>query len=56
MIAKSHWWKILITILALGGAAVLFMGIQTYQEAPPIADFIDAKGQVIFSAEDVHAG
>lgn len=56
MIAKQHWWKVLFAILALGGSAVLFMGIQTYQEAPPIGDFVGPKGETIFSADDIHAG
>jgi nitric oxide reductase subunit B len=56
MIARQHWWKVLLGLLVLGAAAVLFMGLQTYQGAPPIVDFVSPSGDVVVSAESVLAG
>ena len=55
-LAQRHWWKALLGVLVLGSAAVLVMAVQTYRSAPPIPDFVDPHGDVVFSADDVGAG
>lgn len=56
MFAKTHWWKWLLAVLVIGGAGVLFMGVQTYHDAPPIVDFIDAQGRVVVSTDSIQSG
>ena len=56
MLAKKHWWKLVVWLLVAGGAGVLFMAVQTYQSAPPIADFVDAEGQVAVGADAIARG
>lgn len=50
------WWIPLVAVLVAGGAAVLFMGVRTYQEAPPIPDFTDAGGRIVASKERILRG
>jgi nitric oxide reductase subunit B len=39
-----HWWIPLLLILTFGASGVLFMGVKTYQEAPPIPEFAREDG------------
>lgn len=56
MLAKKHWWKVIVWLLAVGASGVLFMGIQTYQSAPPIVDFVDDQGAVVVGGDAVTRG
>lgn len=56
MFSKHHWWKFLLGVLVMGGVGVLLMGVQTYREAPPIPDFVDAGGGIVVAAESVRRG
>lgn len=51
-----NWWIPLFVILVFGGAGVLFMGIRTYQDAPPIPDYVDARGRVVHDSEQILRG
>ena len=53
---RKHWWKVFIVIFAVSISVVGYIGYQTYEFAPPIADFVDETGEVVFAAGDIVAG
>lgn len=53
---RKHWWKVFASICILSVAVVGYVGVKTYTYAPPICDFVDAEGGVVFSAADITAG
>ena len=50
------WWLPIAAVLISGVAGVVFMGIRTYQDAPPIPSFVDGNGKVIVSNESILDG
>lgn len=53
---RKNWWKIFVIIFAVSVSVVGYVGFKTYQYAPPITDFVDESGKLVFSAEDITAG
>lgn len=53
---RRFWWIPLVAVLVTGGATVLYMGVRTYQEAPPIPDFTDGEGTVVASKTRILEG
>lgn len=53
---RKHWWKVFVIIFAVSVSVVGYVGYKTYQYAPPICDFVDEQGAVVFAAEDIPAG
>jgi nitric oxide reductase subunit B len=53
---RRLWWQPLAAVLLAGLAGVLFMGIRTYQDAPPLCNFVNENGKVIISRENILAG
>lgn len=53
---NKHWWQPLFAVMIVGLATVMFMGIRTYQDAPPIPNFIDANGAIAITKDDILAG
>ncbi len=53
---RKHWWKVFVLIFAVSVAVVGYIGYKTYEYAPPITDFVDEDGQVVFAAEDIVGG
>jgi nitric oxide reductase subunit B len=53
---RKHWWKVFVLIFAVSVAVVGYLGYQTYQYAPPVADFADEEGRVVFTARSVTNG
>lgn len=51
-----NWWKVFVLIFAVSIAVVGYLGVKTYQYAPPIARFADEQGAVLCEAADVTAG
>jgi nitric oxide reductase large subunit len=56
MFAQKHWWKYLLGLFVMGACGVLFMGVQTYREAPPIPDFTAPDGTVVASSATILSG
>lgn len=50
------WWLPISIVLISGLAGVVFMGIRTYQDAPPIPDFVDKDGRVVVSQNSILEG
>ena len=53
---RQHWWKVFVLIFAVSVAVVGYIGYKTYQYAPAIADFADARGEIVFPARSVTEG
>lgn len=52
----KKWWIPLLFIFTISAAGVILIGYETYEEAPPIPNFVDEKGAVIVSHHDVLKG
>lgn len=52
----AKWWLPIAIVLISGLAGVVFMGIRTYQDAPPIPNFVDEKGQLVVSQDSILDG
>lgn len=53
---KKHWWKIILVVLVFGVCGVVYIGVKTYQDAPPIPTYVDASGKTIISHETILRG
>ena len=53
---KKHWWKVMLLILAASATGLIAIGVGTYRQAPPIADFRDESGGMIVSRESILRG
>lgn len=53
---RKNWWKMFMLIFAVSIAVVGYIGYKTYEFAPPVADFKDSQGQVVFEAKSVTEG
>ncbi|MCC6979115.1 MAG: cbb3-type cytochrome c oxidase subunit I [Candidatus Melainabacteria bacterium] len=50
------WWLPIAVVLISGLAGVVFMGIRTYQDAPPIPSFSDRAGRILISSDSILEG
>jgi nitric oxide reductase subunit B len=53
---RKHWWKVFVIIFAVSVTVVGYIGYKTYEYAPPIVDFVDEQGQVVFPGTAVTDG
>lgn len=53
---RRRWWIPLSLVLAVGVASMLYMGVRTYDDAPPIADFVDESGSTQVAADSIVRG
>ncbi|MCC6202278.1 MAG: cbb3-type cytochrome c oxidase subunit I [Gammaproteobacteria bacterium] len=53
---RRHWWKMFAVIFGVSVAVVAYIGVKSYQHAPPISDFVDEDENVVFRSQDVIAG
>jgi nitric oxide reductase subunit B len=53
---RKHWWKAFMLIFTVSIAVVGYIGYKTYQFAPPIADFTDKQGKLVFSSRSITDG
>ncbi len=51
-----HWWIPLVLLFAIGGTGLVFMGVRTYQDAPPIPTFTAPDGAVVVTADTILDG
>jgi len=56
LVNPKNWWKYLLVVLVIGAAGVMYMGVKTYDDAPPIPDFKTASGTVVASRESILDG
>lgn len=53
---REQWWKVFVLIFGVSVLVVGYVGKQTYDHAPPIADFRDEAGGTVFSAAEITRG
>lgn len=53
---RRRWWIPLATVLTIGVFSMLYLGVRTYTDAPPVADFVDAKGTTQVAADAIVRG
>lgn len=53
---RRNWWLPLTLVMGMGIGSMFFVGTRTYQDAPPIPDFVDAAGTSIVSAAAISRG
>lgn len=52
----KKWWIPLTFIFIVSFAGVTMIGFETYDEAPPIPDFVNEEGHIVFSHQDILEG
>lgn len=50
------WWSALVAVLVVGASGVMYMGVRTHEDAPPIPAFVAPDGRVLASRETVLDG
>jgi nitric oxide reductase subunit B len=53
---REQWWKVFVVISVVSLLVVGYVGKQTYDHAPPVADFVDEAGQVVIPRGEVSRG
>lgn len=53
---QKNWWAPFLIIFVISITGLIFIGYQTYEEAPPIPDFKDTKGNIIISKDEIIKG
>ncbi len=56
MMNPKNWWVPLSVIFVISFGGVFMIGWETYNDAPPIGDFKNKNGELIFSSEDIVEG
>jgi nitric oxide reductase subunit B len=56
LLNPRNWWLPLLIIFTASITGVFMIGLHTYTEAPPVPDFVDRKGAVVYSADDIRNG
>lgn len=56
VMARQRWWIPLTIVLAIGALSMVWLGTRTYADAPPIPDFIDARGDLHVTADAIVRG
>ena len=52
----KNWWGPLTFIFIISVLGVGMIAFQTYNDAPPTAQFVTAKGEVLISEESIQQG
>lgn len=53
---RRNWWLPLALVLAVGLGSMIYVGTRTYQDAPPIPDFVTESGETAVAAAAVTRG
>ena len=56
LLNPRNWWLPLLIIFTASIAGVFMIGLHTYTEAPPIPDFVDKNGTVVYGRDDIRNG
>jgi nitric oxide reductase subunit B len=56
VVNRRNWWLPLTIVGVIGLGSMLFVGARTYQDAPPMPDFVAKDGSVVVSAKAVVRG
>lgn len=53
---RRWWWQALLAVLLVGGLGVVYLGMRTHADAPPIPDFTDQAGQPLVTRAQILRG
>ncbi len=53
---RQQWWKVFVIIFTISISVVGYIGYQTYEYAPPLADFRSDTGELVFSGKAITDG
>jgi nitric oxide reductase subunit B len=53
---RGGWWLPILVVMCVGVGSMLFVGVRTYQDAPPIPDFVSADGEIVLSRDAIVRG
>ncbi|MEI2652448.1 MAG: hypothetical protein V9G12_09885 [Microthrixaceae bacterium] len=53
---RRNWWLPLAFVLTIGLGSMIFVGTRTYQDAPPIPDFVAESGETVVAAAAITRG
>ncbi len=53
---RRNWWLPLAIVMAVGVGSMLYVGTRTYQDAPPIPDFVSEAGETVVAAAAILRG
>ncbi len=53
---RQHWWKVFLLIFVVSVMVVGWIGVGTYSAAPPLADFRDERGRLLFEGAGITRG
>ena len=56
LLNPKNWWLPLLIIFTISITGVFMMGLHTYTEAPPVANFVDRAGNSVYTKEDIQNG
>ncbi|WP_026951429.1 nitric-oxide reductase large subunit [Algoriphagus mannitolivorans] len=56
LMKPKNWWLPFLLIFTVSISGLIFIGYQTYNEAPPIPDYVDSEGNMIISQAEILAG
>ena len=53
---RRSWWLPLLLVMCVGVGSMIFVGLRTYRDAPPVPDFVAAGGERVLSREAIVRG
>lgn len=53
---REGWWLPLLLVLASGLGGMLYVGVRTYADAPPVPDFVGPDGALALPAAEIRRG
>ncbi len=53
---RRNWWLPLAIVMAVGVGSMLYVGTRTYEDAPPIPDFVAETGETVVAAAAILRG
>ena len=53
---RRNWWLPLTAVLIIGLGSMIYVGARTYQDAPPIPDFVSESGETLLPAAAITRG
>lgn len=56
LLNPKNWWLPFLIIFSISVTGVFMMGLHTYTEAPPVPNYVDTDGKIVFSQEDIQNG
>lgn len=56
LMKPKNWWVPFLVIFAISITGLIFIGYQTYEEAPPLPDYLDSRGRTVISHDEILRG